>query len=228
MKKRTIILQHSANVDFLNAYLSNLPDGGVFVQTTEDFQIGEPLEVLVVFPDIPEGVPVTGTVYWRRLSPRWRTALQPGIGIGFSPEDRNRVDFMLALAGGRLTSMRKSERRVPVDLKVEFIDGQRRIPGRARDISRGGISLIAEAAFWTGDYVEFDMYWNEQAPPERFAGHVVWCKPDDDPSGQRRGLGVKFAFRSPFRQRRILTLVNQLDGMFKDGKYFSAKSTIRA
>jgi type IV pilus assembly protein PilZ len=205
---RTILVSYGTNEEFISAYLSEFETGGLFIPTEEVFSLDEPVEVRLVLPTIPEGIQVGARIKWIRPRPRWRSVLLAGLGVQFAQGDQDKVEFLLAHCSGMIPTGRKTEKRVPVDMKVVVLRAGRRTAGRTRDISRGGISLTTDDPFVVGDTIEFELFVTEDMPPERFSGHVMWCQP----SGGIYSVGVKFDFPSPFRQKRVQFLVNRISG----------------
>ncbi|NLN61572.1 MAG: hypothetical protein GX146_01650 [Myxococcales bacterium] len=206
---RNIVLTYAANEDFLSAYLSDFDGGGLFVPTEEAFTLYESIRLRVLLPTIPDGIELSARIRWIRPRAKWKTALPPGIGIEFDLDVQDKVAFLLAHCSGAIPLARKAERRVPVTLRVVLLHNGRRIPAETRDISRGGMALVSEASLQVGDFVELELYASDELPPELFGGHVTWTRPQ---SGQT-GLGLKFAFPSPFRQKRVQFLLNKILGV---------------
>jgi uncharacterized protein (TIGR02266 family) len=74
----------------------NLSRGGLFVQTTERFEVGQAVELSIGFPGLLEPVPLRGEVVWARPA---REDSAGGVGIRVPAEaDRLRLDSVL---GGR-------------------------------------------------------------------------------------------------------------------------------
>ena len=77
----------------------NLSRGGLFVQTSERFQVGQEVHLSVGFPGLLEPVALRGEVVWMR-PPREDTA--GGVGIRIPDEaDRRRLDGVLGGRGGK-------------------------------------------------------------------------------------------------------------------------------
>jgi uncharacterized protein (TIGR02266 family) len=75
----------------------NLSRGGLFVQTSDRFEIGQRLELSLAFPGLLEPVTLQGEVVWLRPA---RDEAAGGLGIRVSDEaDRRRLDAVL---GGRV------------------------------------------------------------------------------------------------------------------------------
>jgi len=74
----------------------NLSRGGFFVQTTERFEVGQPVDLSLGFPGLLEPVALRGQVVWLRPA---REDAAGGVGIRVPDEaDRRRLDEVL---GGR-------------------------------------------------------------------------------------------------------------------------------
>jgi type IV pilus assembly protein PilZ len=81
------------------AYMPFVRNGGLFIPTSRDYEIGDEVFMLLSLLDEPERVPVAGRVVW--VTPKgaegYRTA---GVGVQFSEEDqgatRNKIETLLA------------------------------------------------------------------------------------------------------------------------------------
>ncbi len=81
------------------AYMPFVRNGGLFIPTSRDYEIGDEVFMLLSLLDEPERVPVAGRVVW--VTPKgaegYRTA---GVGVQFSDEDqgatRNKIETLLA------------------------------------------------------------------------------------------------------------------------------------
>ena len=68
------------------AYMSFLPNGGLFVPTTRPYLLGDEVFLLLTLMDEPEKLPVAGRVVW--ITPEGAQGnRQADIGIEFSDED---------------------------------------------------------------------------------------------------------------------------------------------
>ena len=94
------------SLSFINdkeLYLSYMPFfklGGVFVRTTEEFDVGEQVEVDILLPDALESAFVTGVVSWI-TPPGVQNGTPPGVGISFT-EDKEKVRDQIEKTLGRL------------------------------------------------------------------------------------------------------------------------------
>lgn len=70
-----------------NAYMPFVKGGGLFVETTKQFALGDEVFLLVEFMDQPEPIPVAASVIW--VTPRGSTTYKPGIGIQLTEENRD-------------------------------------------------------------------------------------------------------------------------------------------
>lgn len=82
-------------------YISYMPfvtNGGIFIPTTRDYEIGSEIFMLLNLMSETERLPINGKVVWKTPlgSDGYRSA---GIGIQFSPEDvavKNKIETYLA------------------------------------------------------------------------------------------------------------------------------------
>ena len=69
-----------------DSYMSFLRNGGLFMQTSQEYRLGEEVLVLLKLLDQPKKLPVAGRVVW--VTPQGAQGNRPaGIGIEFSKED---------------------------------------------------------------------------------------------------------------------------------------------
>ena len=72
------------------AYMSFLKNGGLFIPTNRDYQLGDEVFMLLNLIDEPERIPVAGRVVW--ITPKgaegYRSA---GVGVEFSDEDQGKT-----------------------------------------------------------------------------------------------------------------------------------------
>ena len=89
------------------AYMPFVHNGGLFVPTTDDYDLGDEVFLLLGLMDEPERIPVAGRVVW--VTPaEARNQRVAGIGVQLSPGDdlvRSRIETHLA---GALHSERRT------------------------------------------------------------------------------------------------------------------------
>jgi type IV pilus assembly protein PilZ len=71
------------------SYMPFLRSGGLFVQTTRHFELGDEVFLLLTLMDDPQRHPVTGKVVW--ITPKASANRPLGIGIHFVGEDAANV-----------------------------------------------------------------------------------------------------------------------------------------
>jgi len=205
---RWLILQYTGGGRvFLDDYLSDLPHGGVFVETEDDFEVGEGLWLRFVFPGVPEGIDLGGTIAWRRLPTKWRSALQPGIGVAFDPDQDGPLGFILEHCRGQVDSLRRKGRRIPVDFPVDIAFEGGWISGMARDISRGGVFVETGSPFELDELVDIRLRPERFDEPETLGARVAWRRS----GGSSAGVGFEFRFTTPLRRRRLESLVREME-----------------
>ncbi|BCX82270.1 type IV pilus assembly protein PilZ [Methylomarinovum caldicuralii] len=72
------------------AYMAFLNNGGLFIPTSREYQLGDEVFMLLSLLDEPERIPVAGRVVW--ITPKgaegYRSA---GVGVEFSDEDQGKT-----------------------------------------------------------------------------------------------------------------------------------------
>ena len=68
------------------AYMPFVHNGGLFVPTNKQFELGEKVFILLALMDEPEKMPINGTIVW--ITPKGAQGnRQAGIGVQFSEAD---------------------------------------------------------------------------------------------------------------------------------------------
>ena len=68
------------------AYMPFVHNGGLFVPTNKQFELGEKVFILLALMDEPEKIPINGTIIW--ITPKGAQGnRQAGIGVQFSEGD---------------------------------------------------------------------------------------------------------------------------------------------
>lgn len=72
------------------AYMPALTDGGLFVPTQRECQLGDDMYLLVSLPDDPQRYPVAGKVVWI-TPPNASGGRTQGVGVRFPNDDKTRA-----------------------------------------------------------------------------------------------------------------------------------------
>jgi type IV pilus assembly protein PilZ len=92
------------------AYIPLFADGGVFIPTTRDYQLGDDVYVLLSLPDDPQRYPVAGKVAW--VTPARAAANRTqGVGVRFPADEKSRLLKIKIeeILGGHLASERPTQ-----------------------------------------------------------------------------------------------------------------------
>ena len=92
------------------AYIPIFTNGGLFIPTVRDYQLGDPVYVLISLPDDPQRYPVAGKVAWVTPAKAVSNRIQ-GVGVVFPDDDKARalklkIEELLA---GQLSSERSTQ-----------------------------------------------------------------------------------------------------------------------
>lgn len=210
---RSLPIYHARREEFLERYLGDLPGGGVFVPTAERFEIDQRVALSFQFPEIPDGLCVSGRVAWQRTPVPWRSVMLPGVGVAFGTGQRSRVEFLLDFCRGYLSDLRKPGRRIPTQLRADIVCGGGRIEARVRDISHGGVFVLTPSPLAPGVLIDLELFVRPEDPPERLSGRVAWSRHE----GEEPGMGVQFDFSSLSRKRRFASYVDALALLLSSG-----------
>lgn len=96
--RKMLNLQLKDRDTLYKSYLSFIEEGGLFIETRENYQLGEEIFLLVSLPEIDQRYPVAGTVIW--VTPAGAAGIHPqGIGVRFGSRDEgkllNRIEKIL-------------------------------------------------------------------------------------------------------------------------------------
>ena len=80
------------------AYMPFIKNGGLFIPTSKQYQLGDEVFMLLKLMDEPEKIPVVGKVVW--VTPKGAQGNKvAGVGVQFNDEDdiaRNKIETYLA------------------------------------------------------------------------------------------------------------------------------------
>ncbi|MDX1604955.1 MAG: PilZ domain-containing protein [Candidatus Competibacterales bacterium] len=88
-----------------SSFMPFLQDGGLFIPTDRQFDLGDEVFVLLTLPDTPDRYPVTGRVVW--LSPKSASGRPAGIGLQFTG---TQSEVVLRKIEAQLATLQKSTR----------------------------------------------------------------------------------------------------------------------
>lgn len=77
------------------AYIPIFANGGLFIPTSRDYQMGDPVYVLISLPDDPQRYPVAGKVAWVTPAKAVSNRVQ-GVGVVF-PDDEKALALKLKI-----------------------------------------------------------------------------------------------------------------------------------
>ena len=72
------------------AYIPIFSNGGLFIPTSRDYQLGDPVYVLISLPDDPQRYPVAGKVAWVTPARSVSSRIQ-GVGVVFPDDEKARA-----------------------------------------------------------------------------------------------------------------------------------------
>jgi len=94
-----IYLEYVSDRDLYQSYMPFLKQGGVFVRTTDSYELGAEIMLEITLPDALEGSNVKGVVCW--LTPVGvQNGTPAGIGISFE-EDPDQIRSQIEKSLGR-------------------------------------------------------------------------------------------------------------------------------
>lgn len=210
----TILKAHFANGPaFLEHYLRELGNGGIFFPTRKPLAIGEGVVVSIRLGKRRSPTLVRGQVVWRRPG-KHSTKIKAGIGIEFLTTEGQTRNYLVSVAKGDSTEMMsRRHQRLPVELPVLW-----QVPGALqdnagilRDIGRGGAFVKTRTEDPLPD--ETDVVLKVSPPGAEIAmplqARVAWR---GHPGGEH-GFGVEWKARDAGGTRRIKELVRRIEAM---------------
>ena len=92
------------------AYIPLFTEGGMFIPTTREYQLGEDIYVLLSLPDDTQRYPIAGRVAWV-TPPRAAGNRTQGVGIQFPKDEKSRqLKFKIEeILGSHLASERPTQ-----------------------------------------------------------------------------------------------------------------------
>jgi len=185
---------------------SKYPIGGMFCPTTTRLEDGEKILMEIIFPGMPNKMIVGAEVLsWRSAVPRKR--VRAGAVVGFDPEDKEKVEYIVKAAKGSLPAAAASKRRykrLPFKMDVEWRrDGELEdFGGTLLDISVGGALLSAKEKIAVGSKILIKLVPPGGAGAITIAGEISNKKKDQ--------YGVAFQFRYGGGSRRLKEVIKRL------------------
>src|SRR5262245_42425442 len=129
--------RYRTNREFLDAYQTDLPGGGLFCPTTTPLRAGIPVICELTIPALPHKVLIRWSVR------PWPPALaglrvRAGAVVEFDAEELEKKNFIVqTVSGERQPGLKRRHTRLPVELPVQW-----RTVGTP-DFSPGGLSEIS-------------------------------------------------------------------------------------
>lgn len=201
---RILKARYRSTEEFLEAYNSDLPSGGLFCPTTTELRENEPVVLEVHFPSLPNKMMVRGRViWWRSALPRLR--VRAGALVAFHAEDRESVEFAVALAhgeGGEAIKRRHPRIPITLEVKVRQVDAMDRHEGRLQDISIGGALLFTEHPVQADQDLIIELQIPGGAQAIDIAARVTHVMPG--------GAGLRFIYRDGGGSQRLREVVRRL------------------
>ena len=210
----TILKAHfPSGAAFLDRYLPDLGDGGIFFPTRRPLAIGESVVVAIRLGRRRSPMLVRGRVAWRRPG-KHSTKVKAGIGIAFLSSETQTRDYLLAVARGDSAEMlARRHHRLPVEIPVLW-----QVPGALQDktgtlldIGRGGAFVRTAEPLPT----DIDVVLKVSPPGAEIAmplsARVCWRGSAGSSNGN--GFGVEWKARDAGGNRRIKELVRRIEAM---------------
>jgi Tfp pilus assembly protein PilZ len=203
---RIVKVRYRTNREFLDAYQSDLPLGGLFCPTTTPLTAENEVVCELTIPALPNKVLIRGHVRsWRPATPRLR--IRAGAIVEFSPEEKEKRDFIVdTVRGLRQPPAKRRHTRLPVELQVEYrvIGTAAPVHGGLSEISIGGALLsTGETKLELGTEVVIELQPPGAVKPLAISGKVTYHAPNGS-------AGLKWQYRDGGGSRRLRELIRRL------------------
>jgi uncharacterized protein (TIGR02266 family) len=206
---RILKARYRSGKEFLAAYQSSFPNGGLFFPTREHVKVGEPVMVEVRFPELGDRLLLRCYVAWRR-SAHVREGTSAGVGVEIDVLERMKRDFLLKVARGETRRpVSRNHRRLPVVLPARWkvIDGREQHVAVISDISAGGAFVKTATPCAPGTQIVVELVPPGGAAPLGIEARVVWSRVDPGDEG----IGVEFRCRDTGGLRRLKEMVRRIE-----------------
>jgi Tfp pilus assembly protein PilZ len=201
--------QFPTGAGFLERFLPELANGGIFFATRRLLAIGEQVAVAIRLGRRRSPTLIRGKVVWRRPG-KHSTKIKAGIGIEFLESEAQSRDYLLGVARGDADEqVARRHQRLPVELPVMWqVQGVLKDKiGTLRDIGRGGAFVKTEEPLPS----EPDIVLMVSPPGAEVAmplsARVCW----KGHTGGQNGFGVEWKSRDAGGNRRIKELVRRIE-----------------
>tara|TARA_R110002096_G_scaffold44526_5_gene120073 strand:- start:2665 stop:3315 length:651 start_codon:yes stop_codon:yes gene_type:complete len=205
-----LIARFQSGDEFLQRYLQDLPEGGLFHPTRKALEVGEAVLLDIRMPLLKDSMLVRGTVAWRQRGKRG-AGQRAGLGVAFAESEIGKRDHLLALCRGEVapTEAQRKHRRLPIAIPVQW-----RVPnqvahhnGSLDDIGTGGVFIRTTATPSQGSALVLELAAPGRPGSQSIEGRVAWTcsKPGAE------GVGVEFRCRDIGGMRRLRELIRRIE-----------------
>jgi Tfp pilus assembly protein PilZ len=205
--RRTILVPIRNRSAFLELYFSDPGAGGiggVLVPTTTKLSVGDRCELELAFAAENIVVHCRGIARWRRMSAQKN--LPAGTGVELDPNERRTRDLLLDFASGKdVPLIKRSARRFPVEIQIDYRGGSVQGSTLTEDISLTGCFLRTPTLPALGGTLDLKL-----RPPGFMLGialqaEVVWQRRNDP-----QGVGLRFVEPARGSRKRLEELLDRV------------------
>jgi Tfp pilus assembly protein PilZ len=152
---------------FLDSYLKELPEGGLFLHTEDLFGPGDNLVLKLQMIGLKEEMEFQGIIAWHRRPRAWSSSLPAGVGFQFARQDTAKRDFLLQFAHGEVADRRRAGPRHNIEYESRIRIHDTWVTARIRNLGAGGMMLMTDEKIDTGITLPCVVYLDsEDAPSE--------------------------------------------------------------
>lgn len=150
---------------FWEAYLKDLPGGGLFVPANELYGLGEVLQLHLDLEGLRDQVLFMGSVAWHRRPRAWSSLLPSGIGFQFDVAEESKRDFLLKFVSGKVVDRRRSGPRRDTEHYSKIKIHGTWVPAKAINLSVGGVLLVTDEKIERGAMLHCMVYVDDTSAP---------------------------------------------------------------
>ena len=173
---------------FLDLYFHEGHYGGMLVPGVTDVQLGEAINVEIVFEKENRLLNIIGVCKWRRL--KTRGSLQKGVGVEFDESQRHARDNLLQFAEGRLVYINsRGVDRLPGHVEVVYQSDDVFLTDMTDNLSPSGAFLRTDnPKLRIGDKFDITLKLPSSTHGIKVAAEIIWIQNQEQP----HGVGVRF------------------------------------
>lgn len=208
-RRQNIVLTFRGGDAFLEAYNEQGMGRGIWVPGILNVEIGERVDLEIVFADEVMIFHSRGVVEARQTE----TAVKrpAGILVAFLRTEQHTRQIILDYAQGlNRTDVQRRQRRYPIRIQVDYTTDIDFITVTTDDLSQNGAFLLSETLLNAGTLIAVRIKPPDGGAPITINAEVAWRQTEP-----RRGFGIRFLIGDPAKQEEIDGLLERLTDILR-------------